>query len=683
MRNLHITVKYFIVLFSVFLIVLPLHAQDYPEEDDDFFDDDALFMEDEGITITGTIETTQQIKIIGRDEIEQSHAAGLPGLLEETAGLGITGYGPYGSGTDVNIRGFDTERIAVLIDGVPANSVRSGGFDFNSIDINSIERIEVIYGGSDTKYNVSGAMGGVINIITVKKNEPGWRVGGSLSNTSALPGRYNKQFGGIADPQWQDLVDTQKLGLFGSYSAEKYSLSASLFGNRAGNHFLYKDDYGYARRKEGNEVYDSGASLSFVRDLPDFSKFIASGNVYYGDMNIPASGYTSEYAKQKNFSTHQNLMLEMPEIFRDDLAMDISLGYQWNDLDYDPGLDPSRHDEHVITLINRWSWYPLSDLTLRFGGDYRFMYIDSTNDGVHNGNNGGAYLGAEYSLFKTFLFISSIKGVTNGKQAVPVPKIGFAWKVTDSFTLKNNYFRSFKIPDFDDLYWVQTGFMGNPDLKPEDGWGADLTGEFHFQKWLDLNSTVYGEWTEDSIHWSNASGSWHPENIGTAAFMGWDTTIKLTLLRSPLFIERPSLSFSYQFQSSWLLTGGLDFDDEKRIPYMPMHKFGLSLELPWAGGAQGAGESVKKGGSLVMSGHYEGLRYADTGNIIELDPYFTLNMTVNQKINKNLTAFASLRNLLNASYVSFADYPMPGITLTIGMRMNFDRSGSNADKEAR
>jgi vitamin B12 transporter len=91
-----------------------------------------------------------------------------------------------------------------------------------------------------------------------------------------------------------------------------------------------------------------------------------------------------------------------------------------------------------------------------------------------------------------------------------------------------------------------------------------------------------------------------------------------------------------------------------------MHTIGASLDIPW------------KTGSLLISGHYETLRYADTANITELNPYFRVNVNVNQKRGKNLTAFGVIRNILNQSYESFDDYPMPGLTVTLGIRMHFE-----------
>jgi vitamin B12 transporter len=648
-----------VIFLALFCFSVSLNAQVNDEYAGDEYADDAYV--DEEITFTGTVETTQQMEVVTREEIEKAHAPDIPALLEQTLGLAVTRYGPYGNTADITIRGFDTERVAVLVDGMPVNSTRSGEFDFNTIGIGSIERIEVVYGGSDTKYNVSGALGGVINIVTVKKQEPGWAFGGSASNTSALPGRYNKQYGGVGDPKWEDLADAQNVSAYGAYGAENYSFRANLFGSRAGNHFLYQDEYGYARRKEGNELWDGGASASFLREF-DLSKLILSADVYYGDKNIPSSGYTVEHAAQTDFSTRQNIMLDMPRAFHDNLSAEFSVGHNWGILNYDPGLNPSLHDEHDITLINRWGWYPAEKFTLYAGGDYRFIHLDSTNDGIHNGHRGGLYFSAEYTPVRKFLVVVSVKGVTDGKSVIPVPKLGFAWRVNDSFTLKKNYFRSFKFPDFDDLYWVQSGYMGNPNLEPEDGWGADIQAEFTLKDLLKLNSSVYGEWTRDSIHWSNASGVWRPENISQGAFLGWDNRLDLAFPFSPGPLERPVLSVFWQFQLSWLLGNGLGFGDNVRIPYMPAHIFTTSLELPWkAGGLPG---------SFTVSGRFESSRYADTGNNITLDPHFTLDLVFNQKVNKNAAVFGIVRNALNAHYVSFADYPMPGLTFTTGLRVD-------------
>jgi vitamin B12 transporter len=308
------------------------------------------------------------------------------------------------------------------------------------------------------------------------------------------------------------------------------------------------------------------------------------------------------------------------------------------------------------------------------GGDYRYIYLDSTDMGIKDQHDGGIYLTLEYQPHKKFLIIPSIKGVFNGNSAVPVPKLGFVWNPVDSFSLKNNYFRSFKFPDFEDLYWFDGENIGNPDLEPEDGWGADLGADWQVTKNFGLESSIYGQWTRDSIHWYSSTGSWRPENVGEAAFFGLDSKARYTIPLSRGPFEKIGLSLSYHYMLSYLLSYGYTWDSDKRIPYMPAHTVGASVDIPW------------KTGSLLISGHFESTRYADSVNLTEMDPYFLLNFTVNQEIGANLTAFGVVRNALNTSYESMSGNPIPGITVTLGVKADFEIPGkkdSDSHKEGK
>jgi vitamin B12 transporter len=655
--------------FNFFLLVLcafcglPLFAQGT----EDYLDDSLPVMEDEeGIAIVGTRESNQQIRRIDKETIDRLHAPDLSTLLEQALGLGLTRHGPYGNDTEVNLRGFDTERVAVLIDGIPVNNPANGDFDFSRIDPENIEAIEVIYGGSDTKYNVSGALGGVINIITVKKHKKGIRFGGSLSNTSSLPEKHYTWKNKNSGPRWEDLGDTQKLSLFANQGFENFSWALSLFGNRAGNHFVFTDNYDVRRRKEGNEILDGGAQGSLVWDLPDYSKLILNGDIYYGDKNFPTGGNTNVYADQNDFSSRQNIMLEMPRAFHDKLSMEASLSHYSQSLEYRPqGGSESVHDQHSFTVINRWDWYALPALLLRFGGDYRYVNLDSTDMGHRGRSDGGFYAAAEYQIHPRFLAIPSVKLVIAERPKgapilVPVPKLGLVWTPLDQLTIRNNYFRSFKIPDFEDFYWNGGGGTGNPDLKNEDGWGADLGFSYRFPKWIELESTAFAQWTLDSIHWSNSSGTWRPENVGEAVFFGSDSRISGTFPFASGPFTKTTLSLWYQYLLSFLLSYGYDYGSQKRVPYMPEHSFGFSAGLYW------------DSGSFLATARYESLRFGDTANLRMLDPHFLLDLTANQNISRNLTVFAVVRNALNTSYQSFYEYPMPGITLTLGLKAAFE-----------
>jgi outer membrane cobalamin receptor len=77
-----------------------------------------------------------------------------------------------------------------------------------------------------------------------------------------------------------------------------------------------------------------------------------------------------------------------------------------------------------------------------------------------------------------------------------------------------------------------------------------------------------------------------------------------------------------------------------------------------------------------VSAHWESVRYADPNNLMPLDPYCLVNLTVNQDIGSHVTVFGVVRNMLNALYTSFAEYPMPGINITLGLRAKFGKQSN-------
>ena len=645
----------------VFLLLLPATA----DAQDVFEDDEFFFTEAEGITVVGTAQTSQQMAVIEREEIERRGVADIVNLLHETLGLNIVRNGAYGNQAGVNLRGFDSERIAFLIDGVPVDSAMDGKFDIFQIDINSIERIEVIYGGSDSKYNVSGSFGGVVNIITVKRQEPGLRLGFSVSNTSSLPGEYRDRAGQIQNPHWEDLFDTQNYSLSLSYGDNAFSLTANVFANRAENHFIFIDSVERPRRKDNNEVWDAGASASIVWELPNFTKLIASSAFYYGDKNFPNSGFDLiNFGSQQDFSSRQNFMVDAPRAFHDNLAAEASLSWQFHRRDYTSSSDAfSRHDQNRLSAVNRWNWFPADWLTLRSRIDYRYVSLDSTEIGNRSRHDGGFYLTAEFHPLEQFLLIPSAKVIftsDRGADAAVIPKLGLLWNVTDNFAVRNNYFRSFKFPDFEDLYWTGGGGIGNPDLRPEDGWGADLGVAWRITKSMTAESVFFTQWIKDSIHWFQSGSIWRPENVGEAVLFGLDSKITFEFHVSIGPVNKIITALSYQYLSSYLLSYGYTFADSKRIPYNPEHTIGGSLDISWSSG------------SLLISGQYESLRYDDTANLKPLLPVFLLNAAINQRIGENFAVFCALRNILNVSYESFYNYPMPGITLTLGLRVNME-----------
>ncbi|MES1221444.1 MAG: TonB-dependent receptor [Bacteroidota bacterium] len=114
--------------------------------------------------------TGKVLTVITRQQLEQSGGKDLSQLLNEQAGLYISGSNSNpGKDKNVYLRGARVDHTLITIDGVPAYDASGigGNFDIRNIAIDNIERIEILKGSQSTLYG-SDAIAGVINIITKK-----------------------------------------------------------------------------------------------------------------------------------------------------------------------------------------------------------------------------------------------------------------------------------------------------------------------------------------------------------------------------------------------------------------------------------------------------------------------------------------------------------------------------------
>jgi len=136
-----------------------------------------LFAEEnlEDITVTSATKSSQKLQeitsnidVITAQEIEERHYTTVTEALSSLAGIDMNSNGGIGHTTNIYLRGFDSKRILVLIDGIRYNDVTSlSGASFAHLMISDIEQIEVLKGAQSGIWGAD-ASAGVINIITKK-----------------------------------------------------------------------------------------------------------------------------------------------------------------------------------------------------------------------------------------------------------------------------------------------------------------------------------------------------------------------------------------------------------------------------------------------------------------------------------------------------------------------------------
>ncbi len=120
------------------------------------------------------------VSVVSHERAVEEQAKRITDMLQDVPGVQVSQNRP-GVWTSLSIRGSDNGQVLVLMDGVRLGEPSSTetAFQFDHLDVEGIDRIEVLRGNQSSLYG-SDAIGGVVNIITKRPTKDGWRLGGGL-----------------------------------------------------------------------------------------------------------------------------------------------------------------------------------------------------------------------------------------------------------------------------------------------------------------------------------------------------------------------------------------------------------------------------------------------------------------------------------------------------------------------
>ncbi|MCE2484671.1 MAG: TonB-dependent receptor plug domain-containing protein, partial [Desulfurellaceae bacterium] len=161
------------------------------------------------------------VSVIDRQDIERYQAQDLADLLRYEPGIDIVS-GPRRITERPSIRGLSGTRVLLTVDGARLNYNTAHGGNLNFVDIESLERLEIIRGPASALYG-SSALGGTINMLTKSGSEmlrPGQTVGArarwtfnsnnqELSEHVSLYGIIGKRFDYIVSYTRHDASDVE------------------------------------------------------------------------------------------------------------------------------------------------------------------------------------------------------------------------------------------------------------------------------------------------------------------------------------------------------------------------------------------------------------------------------------------------------------------------------------------
>jgi len=589
----------------------------------------------------------EQREVITSEEIDVANTPNLPALLESN-GIQLLSYGPYGLEQKPSIRGFTDETVRVVIDGVCVNNAQYGTFDFSSLNLDDIERVEIVRGGFTEGVCDEDAVAGAI-YITTKRQE----FGTHFRSDSVIKSYFNPAFP----------LDTfgQSLGFNTQFGNSYIKLNAQ--GTFAKNEFPYKDRVKTTKYREHADVIDSNANANYLHYFKNGSSFGVTDIFYIGNKNTPGSASAKQTGNLKDLDNNLSFQYINPEVLNA-FKLESNLAWLSNNRLYD---DSFGHSEHYVNSFRynlTQDVYKFRLFKQSFGLNFDYTSLNSTDDGVHN-----VFSGTFKSTSKWFVPFGG-NSVDQNQWNLSIPwavkfsdkKFAFTPKLGTGFQFQKidlffDVYKMTQFPTMDDLYWDDGVYKGNPDLVPESGVGGDFTVSTK-NMWLPLSLCIFSNYYMNKIQWAGNS----PQNVASAFYLGCDLKLEKSFFKNNLKINS---------SSEYLYTRLMDKNNTvtygKKIMWTPDLVSNLSFYY-----------SPSENINLLLDLNYVGKRYRTNLNVSYLKPYVLMNASAQIKIHSNLkdgnlifVPYLRGDNLLNWKYVSVDDYPMPGISLTIGLKVQF------------
>jgi iron complex outermembrane receptor protein len=455
-------------------------------------------------------EAPSSITIITADEIRRHGYTSLAAILRSVRGFYVTYDRNY---SFLGVRGFSrpgdyNSRILLLIDGHRLNDNVFGGALLGTefpLDIDLIERVEIIRGPSSALYGTS-AFFGVINIITRRPGAPTWAEGAvSLGSLATRKGRvsYGRQFpSGIGmllsatayesagqdnlffpefdDPSTNSGVAERADGdqfrkLFGRFSSGNLTVQG-LYGARekaiptASFGTVFNDPRSHTIEKQGfiDVQYDRGLRGGWeLASRLSYDRYGYDGDYVFdqGDVDRALLVINKDFARGNWWGAEAKLSRKMAERHRLAFGADYRDNVRQDQFNYDESPFVQYLDDRRDSRI--WALFAQDEVAV-----HEKVMLN---------------VGLRHDHYDTF------GGTTNPRLAI----IYDPWQTT---TLKLLYGEAFRAPNAYELFWYQLDVTkSNPLLRPETNQTTELVIEHYLGRHVRLGATAFHYGINDLI----------------------------------------------------------------------------------------------------------------------------------------------------------------------------------------
>jgi len=568
-------------------------------------------------------DNSRSIALISRDEIRQLNYNSINELLQNVAGVDVRQRGAHGVQGDVSIRGGTFEQTLILINGIKMIDPQTGHHMMNiPVSVDDIERIEVIKGPAARIFG-QNAFAGAINIITKRPSEQGANLNveygeNDLLNVHAsvtLPmGQYNQRISGNYSQSdgYRYNTDYKISNIFYQSTLEIADGALNLYGGHVDRKFGANSFY-------GNE--------SFVDQYEEVQTTFA----------------TIELEKNVNeWNTTSRLNWRMNKD-------------NWQFIRQDPEFFQNFHTTHVINTESHLSRSHGLGI-FGVGVDVSYLNLESSNLKDAEGSGSHSRTQTNLHIENRFLLADEKLDITPGVLASYIsdlgveffPGVDIGYRINSAIKLYSNFGLTMRVPSFTDLYYRDSGNVGNPDLTEERAFTGELGIKYQAADVI-LQTSIFNRAAKDQIDWArvliDSTEKWMPSNFNTADYTGVDVSIK-KVFGNKSVIKHIDLSYAY-------------IDAEFSQTSIPVTRNQL--------------ENLRHQLNVSTFCTYENLslglsyRYNDR---VSLDNYSVLDARLSYLIN-TIEIYVKANNILDEEYRESNLVEMPGRWILGGARFRF------------
>lgn len=651
-----------------------------------------------------------RVTLIGSAAIASRPAATVDEMLSTVPGLNISrSFGILSHKSSVTMRGLsgnEQARVLVMIDGVPVNKSDGGSVNWNLLDPDMVERIEVVKGPASSMYG-SNAMGGAINIIT---RRPGGGLSGKVTagygTFNTYSGRFNlgQKFGSDSDRGFYYLLN-------GFYRQSDGYITQSEF-DRAANPYIVPSD-----------MQEYSGSLKAGYNIRK-GEFIEADFIAYNDRRGTGELVWQPHGNTTDHDTYQ--VRTRYSIERDRLSADVSLfwlkenyrkvnEYMKDDYTWYNVLS-ERLDAGVLSSV---TWKAGSRHSLSAGTDLKAGSVDaadvyySSTDVVHNRGrmlSAGLYLQDAFTILPERLtltagvrydvssfrdgafyidtpsaetvFMRNIedRDMDNVTWGALSPKLALNYTPSASSRIYISAGRGFRPSVLDDLCRsgrIRGGFkLANPDASPEYLANVEAGGDFTFAGKLKASLSAWYSQGRDFLYYVNTGDSidmgygLRPilvrtniplvEITGAEAELNWPVT--------PSVVLGAAGSWSYSVVSEYRLLDAGDPIDLTGNHLTDVPSATVSLSARWNNRFVNAG----------LVARYQGAMWVNDQNIFDevvasdrYPAYATVDLRLSKVFAEKVSVNLGVQNLLDTKFYDSKGAVCPGRFMTIELGFIF------------